>query len=98
MLIALAFLAACLLVKPARLHFARTARALSGRYMCDVSEATCVSELSCLNFQPRAHWRLTGLAIQVRKKLKRASPVNRKILVSTGMIRDRAVCFLFHPS
>ena len=39
-------------VKPARLHFARTARALTGR---------CVSEASCPNFQPRAHAGLTGL-------------------------------------
>ena len=40
-------------VKPARLHFARTARALR--------DATCVSEASCPNFEPRAHARLTGL-------------------------------------
>ena len=36
------------LVKPARLHFARTARALHA---------------SCPNFEPRAHARLTGLTI-----------------------------------
>ena len=35
-------------VKPARLHFARAARALAGRYI------QCVSEASCPNFQPRA--------------------------------------------
>ena len=43
------------IVKPARLHFARTARALTGR---------CVSEASCPNFQPRAHAGLTGLTSQ----------------------------------
>ena len=42
---------ACI-VKPARLHFARAARALVGR---------CVSEAFCPNIQPRAHARLTGL-------------------------------------
>ena len=36
-------------VKPARLHFARAARALAGR------------EAFCPNIQPRAHARLTGL-------------------------------------
>ena len=40
-------------VKPARLHFARAAR--------DLRDATCVSEASCPNFEPRAHARLTGL-------------------------------------
>ena len=40
-------------VKPARLHFARTARALR--------DATLRSEASCPNFEPRAHARLTGL-------------------------------------
>ena len=44
---------AATIVKPARLHFARTARALR--------DATCVSEASCPNFEPRAHARLTGL-------------------------------------
>ena len=44
------------LVKPARLHFARTARALQ--------DSTCVSEASCPNFEPRAHARLTGLTNQ----------------------------------
>ena len=48
------------LVKPARLHFARTARALR--------DATCVSEASCPNFEPRAHARLTGLT-SVRQTL-----------------------------
>ena len=38
-------------VKPARLHFARTARALS--------------EVSCPNFEPRAHARLTGLTTKM---------------------------------
>ena len=37
-------------VKPARLHFARAARALS--------------EAFCPNIQPRAHARLTGLTMQ----------------------------------
>ena len=39
------------IVKPARLHFARAARALAGR------------EAFCPNIQPRAHARLTGLTI-----------------------------------
>ena len=45
-------------VKPARLHFARAARALAGRY---IHTHTCVGEAFCPNIQPRAHARLTGL-------------------------------------
>ena len=48
-----------ILVKPARLHFARTARALR--------DATyeCVSEASCPNFEPRTHARITGLTRKI---------------------------------
>ena len=52
------------IVKPARLHFARTARALR--------DATYVSEASCPNFEPRAHARLTGLTRQSNKQAKPA--------------------------
>ena len=50
------------IVKPARLHFARTARALTGRYIA-----------SCPNFQPRAHAGLTGLTRHFRLKILAAS-------------------------
>ena len=51
-------------VKPARLHFARAARALAGRYMCGQR----VGEAFSPNIQPRAHARLTGLT-NARKTL-----------------------------
>ena len=50
-----------LVVKPARLHFARTARALRDA-TCVIY---CVSEASCPNFEPRAHARLTGLTTRL---------------------------------
>ena len=47
------------------LHFARTARALTGR------------EASCPNFQPRAHAGLTGLTIKIRKFTKNRNCILR---------------------
>ena len=49
------------LVKPARLHFARTARALTGRYI-NMCERGVVSEFSAA----RAHAGLTGLTSHAR--------------------------------
>ena len=57
---------ACGLVKPARLHFARTARALR--------DATCASEALCPNVQPRAYARLTGLRLTTCGRAGRVSP------------------------
>ena len=55
-------------VKPARLHFARTARALT------------TDEAFCPNFQPRAHARLTGLTLpDVAANFHVAAPVGRKL-------------------
>ena len=45
------------IVKPARLHFARTARALRSEASCPNFEVSCPRP----NFEPRAHARLTGL-------------------------------------
>ena len=50
------------LVKPARLHFARATRALTGRY-----NNMCVSEAFCPNIQPRAHARFTGLTTPAQR-------------------------------
>ena len=55
-------------VKPARLHFARTARALTGR---------CVSEASCPNFQPRAHAGLTSLTKENVERSRAAAAMQK---------------------
>ena len=47
-----------LFVKSAILNFARTARVLTGRYMCDLCERGAASSP---NVQPRANARFTGL-------------------------------------